>query len=372
VTDTEDAHAQLERARALAADGRLGDAVAGFEAVIERYGDTTDPALNWMVGDAYFGKGDCLGRIERDDDALAIFQEMAARYEHDAQGRGQFARALFQQGTTLARIGRVDEAVRVWDELLDRFSDVSEPPLVIGVLSAYVGKAAALRRLDRLDEALAVYDQLILRFSDSRFPMLRQRVDAALSEKLFVLLLQHRHDEAIVVGNAAAARLGHGVNADALAIALLNLGGALASEGRLDEAIGVYDTLITHLDQAETADLRNRLILATSNKVEALMMLDRGEEAMTVHNELLERFGDEVPKAFADAAARNEYDETAKAVVAGMLLKQALALAELDHIDQALVAVNNLIDRFSDDEGPEFERVLGMAHELRQQLQEDD
>jgi tetratricopeptide (TPR) repeat protein len=370
VSDAEDAQALLESARRAAADQRFGDAVARFDAVIERFGDSTDPAVNWLVGDALFGKGDCLARVEREDDALAVYRQMAARYGGDSDFQGQFSRALYQQGTTLARIGRVEEALGAWDELLARFRDVSEPPLVMGVVSAYIGKAAALRRLDRLDEALAVYDELIFRFSDSRFPVLRQRVDAALSEKLFVLLLQRRHDEAIVVGNAAVARLGQAADAEALAIAVLNLGGALASEARFEEAIGVYDALLAQLDDAEAPELRGRLILATSNKVEALVALDRSEEAVAIHSEMLERFGDEVPTAFADAAVRNEYDETAKVVVAGMLLKQALVLAELDRADEARIVVNNLIDRFGEEQGPEFERVMGIAREFQEQLRD--
>jgi hypothetical protein len=86
---------------------------------------------------------------------------------------------------------------------------------------------------------------------------------------------------------------------------------------------------------------------------------------------MLERFGHEVPQAFADAAARNAYDETAKAVVAGMLLKQALAFAELDQEPEALVTVENLLERFGHEPGADFEPLLAMAREFRDRLRED-
>jgi tetratricopeptide (TPR) repeat protein len=370
--EREDAEAVLERARGYAAAGRYGDAVASFDDVVNRFGATDDPQVDWLVGDALFGKAYSFHQVEREQQALAVYEQMAERYRGRADFRGQLSRALVQAGSTLARLDQPTAALDVWDELLESFSDVTEPPLAMGVAFAYEGKAAALRGLGRLDDAIAAYDELVVRFSGSRFPVLRRRVDAALSEKVFVLLLHRRYEEAIVVASAAVDRLGESDDPDALAIAVLNLGGGLASEGRFDEALRVYDTLIERLEQDESPELRGRLILAISNKVEALMVLDRGDDALALHEEMLERFGEEVPEAFADAAIRNEYDETAKALVAGLLLKEALVLAELEQKERALVAVDNLIERFGREQGEEFARVMAMATEFRAQLIDDD
>lgn len=371
MSELEQAEALLERARALATTGRFGDAVAAFDEVVARFGATTDPAVENLVGDALFWKAQSLHRIERDEDALGLYEQMAGRYRGRPEFRGPLSRALVQHATTLARLGQPQDALVIWDELLASFDDVDAPPLAMGAAMAYAGKAAALRRLDRADEAIDVYDEAIVRFSDSSFPVLRGRADAALSEKVFVLLLGRRYDEAIVVAHAAVGRLGESGDPDALAIAVLNLGGALANEGRFDEAIGVYDALIERLDDTEAPVLRARLILAISNKVEALTALDQDDEANELHGEMLERFGREVPRAFADAAARNAYDENAKAVVAGMLLKQALSFAELDQKPEALVTVENLIARFGNEQGPDFERLLELANEFREQLREE-
>jgi tetratricopeptide (TPR) repeat protein len=371
MSEAEDAQQQIERARAYLAAGRYGDAVAAFDDVVARFGHSSDQEVDWLVGDALLAKANGLLQIERDEMALAVYEEMAARYRDRPGFRGQLSRALVQQGTTLARLGRPEDALAVWDELLATFPDDRVPPLAMGVAFAYDGKAAALRALGRLGEALAVYDDLIVRFSDSDFPVLRRRVDAALSEKVFVLLLERRYDEAIVVANAAVDRLGQAGDADALAIAVLNLGGALAAEQRLDEAIDVYDILIDRLGDTDVPELRLRLIMAISNKVEALTALERGDDAEQLHREMLDGFGDEVPRAYEDAAARNGTGENAKPVVAGLLLKQAIALADLDHRQQALVVVENLIERFGDETGPLFEGVIGIARELRGQLADD-
>jgi tetratricopeptide (TPR) repeat protein len=370
MSDADEARALIGHARALASTGRFGDAVAGFDEVVERFGQTDDPALEFWVGEALFSKAISLQQIERDEQAVEVCKQMAARFRNRPDFRGQFARALVQQGQTLARLERLDDAMKVWDELLESFNDATEPPLAMGVAIAYFGKAAAQRRLDHLDDALNTYDELVLRFSTSPFPVLRQRVDAALSEKVFVLLLDQRYDEAIVVANAAVERLGEMGESDALAIAVLNLGGALAREGRFEEAVNVYDLLIDQLEDSEA--LRGRRILAISNKVEAMTMLGRADDAIDLHADMLGRYGDEVPEAFADAAERNQFDEGAKPVVAGLLLKQALAFADLDHTERARAAVDNLLDRFGNEPGDEFARVLETARELREQLLEDE
>jgi tetratricopeptide (TPR) repeat protein len=372
MSDGDDAQALLERARALAETGRYGDAVRTFDAIIEDFGASTDGTIEAVVGDAFFWKAHSLHQVERDEDAVGVYDQMAERFRGRPDFRGLLSRALYQKGTTLARLRRPEDALAVWEEMLETFADEDVPPLAMGLAFAYQGKGAALRLLDRPDEAISVYDDLIVRFSGSDYPVLRGRADAALSEKVFVLLLGGRYDEAIVVANAVVGHLDESAEPDALAIAVLNLGGALANEQRYEDAIGVYDALIERIGDTGAPVLRARVILAMSNKAEALMALGRDEEADEAYAVMLERFGDEVPAAFGDAAARTEYEETAKAVVAGLLLKQVLALAELGHRPQAVVAAENLIERFGDEEGPQFQHVVDTARELREQLLADE
>ena len=67
------------------------------------------------------------------------------------------------------------------------------------------------------------------------------------------------------------------------------------------------------LEATPSDDRLWHLILAISNKVEVLAMLERPDEAVELHKDLVRRYGEDVPKAFADAAARNEHDEAATA-----------------------------------------------------------
>jgi tetratricopeptide (TPR) repeat protein len=169
---------------------------------------------------------------------------------------------------------------------VSRFNDDRE--FLLMVMSALEQKASALRRLDRIDEALALYDEVLVRVAGSESRDLRRHTDVALSNKAFVLLLQSRLDEAIVVAGAAAERL---EDADApadLAIAVLNLAGALVREGRLEEALDVYEDLIERLYADPSPAVLEHLIIAATNEVEVLGMLNRVEDAAAVHEQLLE------------------------------------------------------------------------------------
>jgi pentatricopeptide repeat protein len=256
--------------------------------------------------------------------------------------------------------------------LIERFNASDDPALIGWVMSALERKAQALRQLDRLDEALPLYDEVLLRVGDAEAPLLRRHADVALSNKAFVLLLQNRLDEAIVVADATVARLDESEQRADLAIAILNLAGALVREGRLEEALDVYEDLIERLDANPSPEVLEHLIVAATNEVEVLGMLGRIEDADEVHAELLKRFGNDVPRALEQAAARNQQDEGAAPVVAGLLLKQAMVLFQLDRDEEALMRVNDLIERFGGETTPELERVLEIARAFRDQLREEE
>jgi tetratricopeptide (TPR) repeat protein len=370
VSEADDARALYQQARAAASDERFGDAIAAFGELVERF-----PQFDMLAARALNGKAWCLEKIERDQAAVGVFDEILERFGDSGDDgiRRQVARALFSRGVALSRLGQDEAAIASWDDLLGRFGpDDAEPEFGRRVWGALERKAAAMRRLEHLDEALEAYDEIVIRFTTSEYPQLRRQADIALSNKAFVLLVDGRIDEAIVVAKAAVGRLGTSEDPSALAIAVLNLGGGLVKEQRLTEAMNVYDALIDRLEATLSPERHWHLILATSNKVEVLAMMDRTDDAVELHKDLVGRFGDEVPKAFAEAAARNEHDEAAVDIVAGMLLKEAVVLAELGKGEQSLIALNNLIGRYAEEEGEEIERVVDLAREFREQLIDGD
>ena len=371
MSDLDDARALLEQGRRAFPERRHGDAIAAFQEVVDRFGATRDVELDRLVGHALHGIALNLELIERVHESLGIYDEIIARYadSYDRVLRGHLARALIGRGVLLNGLGHHEDAIRSWEDLVARFD--GDPNFRAAVMSALERKASALRSLERVDEALPLYDEVLMRAGDSTEPALQRHVDVALSNKAFVLLLQNRLEEAIVVADATVARLDKSEHRADLAIAVLNLAGALVREGRLEEALDVYEDLVGRLDANPSPDVMEHLVVAVMNEVEVLGMLGRVEDADEVHTELLRRYGEAVPRALEQAARRNQADEGAAAVVAGLLLKQAMVLFQLDRDDEALMRVNDLLDRFGDQSGADFDQILDTAREFRDQLRED-
>ena len=63
--------------------GRPADALAAFQAVIDRYGEDPAPALREQVAAALRRKGEVLGELGRPAAALAAFQAVIDRYGDD-------------------------------------------------------------------------------------------------------------------------------------------------------------------------------------------------------------------------------------------------------------------------------------------------
>src|SRR4051794_5185246 len=154
MSDADDARALYQQARAAVADGRYGDAIARFDELATRF-----PVFEALRANALYGKAYCLEKIERDQDAIPVYEEILEQYgdSEDDVLRRQTARALHHYGLGLSRLGRTDEAVAAWDEVVARYSGDEDPEFARRVAGALERKGAAMRRLERLSDALEAY-----------------------------------------------------------------------------------------------------------------------------------------------------------------------------------------------------------------------
>jgi tetratricopeptide (TPR) repeat protein len=67
---------------------------------------------------------------------------------------------------------------------------------------------------------------------------------------------------------------------------------ALAGEGRFEEAIEVFDTIVPRFEDAPEYELRAQVALALTNKSMALHALGREEESLSVREDMVSRFGE--------------------------------------------------------------------------------
>src|SRR5260370_36426579 len=73
------ANATVKKGIALAAVGRVEDAIAAYDEDSKRFAEATEPAIQQSVAEALFSMGGRLGAVDRQGDALAVDNEGVRR-----------------------------------------------------------------------------------------------------------------------------------------------------------------------------------------------------------------------------------------------------------------------------------------------------
>lgn len=162
-------------------------ALAAFEQAQKLISETA-PTIEQL--EYLFAKGVTLSRLNRNEDALAIYDLIDQRYSTDTTIaiREEVTRVLFNKGVTLNRLKRNDDAIAVYDLIDQRYSTDTTPAIRALVAIALVNKGITLRTLNRSDDAIAVYDLIEKRYSTDTTPAIREHVAKALINKGFHLL----------------------------------------------------------------------------------------------------------------------------------------------------------------------------------------
>ncbi|HEY8693730.1 MAG TPA: hypothetical protein VIR57_13435, partial [Chloroflexota bacterium] len=121
-----------------------------------------------VVAVALGNKGVTLGELGRSEDAMAVYDEIVARFgdRTEAGVAEQVARALAYKGVTLGELGRPEDEMAVYDEVVVRFGDRTEAGIAELVARALAYKGVTLGELGRPEDAMAVYDEVVVRFGD--------------------------------------------------------------------------------------------------------------------------------------------------------------------------------------------------------------
>ncbi len=160
--------------------GRGEEAIAVYDDVVDRSGDSSDPGVRENTARALFNKANSLFRTGRHTEAIPVYDELATRFATDTTPalREAVGRALVNKGISLARLGEYEQAIDVFDEVASGWTDRS-----VGICQraakALINKASALIRLDRKVEAAWTYDAVVAQFGGDNRPELREYVDLA-------------------------------------------------------------------------------------------------------------------------------------------------------------------------------------------------
>lgn len=347
------AKALVNKGVALGMLQRPQDSLETCDEVVRRFGTSDSPELLEPVATALANRGRALGALDRWQDALEACDEVVRRFGESEVPRllEPVATALVNRGGALAALNRPHEALKACDEVVRRFGKSSSPRLLRSVATALVNRGDALGALNRPHEALEACEEVIRRFGESETPAVLERVAQALVNKGAALRELNRSQEALEACDEVVRRFGESEIPAVLewvAKALLNRARALGGLNRPQEELESCDEVVRRFGKSETPVHLESVATALANKGAALHALNRPQEALEVFDEVVRRFGE----SDAPALLRS---------VATALVNRAGALDVLNRPQEALEACDEVVRRFGENENPAVQERVATA-----------
>lgn len=290
-----------KEAFALTDSGHAPEALAVWDELVRRFGDSDAQRELEYVAIALINKGIALGTMKRPNDALAAWQEVVNRFEFgDGEiFQGTVARALVSRAAMLGTLNRPEDALAICDSVLDRFTAADTPAVLAEVASALICKGTTFAQLNRPIEAVAAWEEVVERFGPSSEPTIERQV----------------------------------------ASTLLTKGDFLSESNRPDDALETWDELVGRFASSDVAPVRNLVATALHNKAATLFELNRLDESLVAFDDVVLRFG--------------SYDSpTLQDVVARTLLSKGTLLAHMNRAKQALNTWEQVVQRFETSDHP--------------------
>ena len=221
---------------------RPAEAVAVYDDLIARFGDSDQTALREQFANVMFNKGLNLGRLGQPADEIAAYDDLISRFGTSDQPalRKQVAMALVNKGVTLSQLDQPADEIAAYDDLISRFGSSDQTAILEEVAIALINKGVSLGQLGSHANGIAAYEDLIARFGTSDVPTLREQVAQAINYKGISLIKLGRPADATAVFDDLIAR--HGTNDEPalrknVASAFFNKSCALAFQGHVIETI---------------------------------------------------------------------------------------------------------------------------------------
>ena len=390
----------MRNASILYARNRVEDALATYDELVRRFGESDVPVIHELVAFIFFCKGAILGQLDRQEDALAAYDEWVLRF--DSIGTpNSFDRFMEMFATRGVDIGELrlpqdmpKEAMNGWNEMVPLIAAGDVPTSSMLIAAALVAKGGILLGLNRPEESLATYDDVMHRFGESTAPALIELIAAALVNKGVVLDRLNRLEEALAVYNETVHRFGGSempCPPGPIMAALLNKGLSLVRLNRPKEALAIFDEVEHRFGTNEAPDIIEQLATVLFTKGDTLAKLSRTEEALTAFDELARRFGtNETPAILAwvakglvkkgeilrrlgrleeglaanDEVVRRIGESDSPGLVepfAAALVGKGFMLHELARSREALASLDKAVRRFRDNDAPAFRPLIALA-----------
>lgn len=283
----------LEEVKRLAAQGlehaQSGEteaAIATWDEVVERFGNSNAPEVQDWVAAALCWKGDRQRESGETETAIATYDEVVGRYRGSDASDVQYwpVRALYWKGGQQENSGEIEAAVATYGELVERFGDSDEPNIPRWVVAALCRKGYWLGDLGDSEAAIAVFDEVVERYgsSGSDASNIQYWVGMALCLKGEQQGKLGAAEAAIATYDEVVGRYGSSDAPDIrywVAAALYEKGNQQGESGRTEAAIATYDEVVKRYGGSDAPDTQywvtKALLKANCLRAWALLMQGR-------------------------------------------------------------------------------------------------
>ena len=333
--------------------GETEAAVALWDEVIKRFGDSTAPELQERVAQALFAKGLACGERGDFEAAVALYDEVVKRFGDSTapELQGVIAIALVNKGVACRRRGDFEMAVALYDEVIKRFDDSDRPELQLCVAKALFAKGLACGERGDFEAAVALYDEVIKRFDDSDRPELQLCVAKALFAKGLACGERGDFEAAVALYDEVVKRFGDSTAPElqlCVAQALFVKGIACGERGDFEAAVALYDEVVKRFGDSTAPELQERVAQALVNKGIECGQQGDFEAAVALYDEVVKRFGD------STAPELQEW-------VAQALVNKGIACGERGDFEAAVALYDEVVKRFGDSTAPELQEWVAQA-----------
>ncbi len=356
VPQEDEAISMVNEGITMAGLNRNGEAIAVFDKVVMRFGDSANPVSGEQVAKALMRKGVTLGKLNRSDEEMAAYDDVVRRFGNFSEPvlREYVAKAIVNKGICLTHLGRSDKAIEVFEDVQHRFDGASDSGVSVQAAIAMVNRGVVLDRMNRSQEAIQVCDEVVSRFGQSSDVALREHVALGLLNKGDILSKQDQNPAALAAYDQLVAMFGGDTEiaiCRQVATALMNKGISLGQLGRNDEEIIAYNEVVKRFGDSPDSVMRKKVAGALVNKAVVLGRHNQGDEALAVCDDVMRKFG-----ASNDPGLAEE--------IAFSLVNKAVILSQLNRGKEVLRVCEEVIRRYGASGDPRLMEHVERAKEL--------
>lgn len=164
------AGAMIGRGLLLGDAGREDEEIAAYDAVVARYGEGRLPELSHLVLKALENKLLTYRDQEDYEAVVEVCDELIRRYESDAGASiaDVVGRTMIRKAGALNKLGRIAQELACYDKVTALYGASAEPEMRKHAAEALIGKAVTLNEADQTASEMECYEEILRRYAEDR------------------------------------------------------------------------------------------------------------------------------------------------------------------------------------------------------------